>query len=237
MPSINTWKQLNAASGLAFGSFLVLHLGTFASLSLGWELAETNLHWARTFYQNPVLEILLVAALMVHTTSNYVLYMNRQKIAKGASSKKKVGEKDPPGTFELKVHRTAGAILGLSIFGHVASSRVASLLLLDDPSQFDYSFITRANELIPFNIMPVGLLVFSMAGAWHLVYGTRAALTVLFGGSVVGKPFPLPLKFLAMLFHLAMISAVAAVSGYYYVIDTKTKADLHEIMYKGMGMM
>jgi hypothetical protein len=40
-----------------------------------------------------------------------------------------------------------------------------------------------------------------------------------------------------MLFHLAMINAVAAVSGYYYVIDTKTKADLHEIMYKGMGMM
>jgi hypothetical protein len=238
MPSIATWKQLNAASGLAFGSFVVLHLGCHASLNLGWERAEANLQRARIIYQNPAFEILLLVVLMVHMASNAVLYTNRQKIQKAvafsgraSTSKKEAGAKEPEGTLELKAHRAAGIILGLSIFGHVAATRVAPLFILDDPSEYDYSFVTEANRRFPWNSFSIYLTFFAVAGVWHVIYGTRSALAILSGGSVHGTPFPMPLKFLSSACQLIMISAVAASTGYYYVIDTETKADLHENLF------
>jgi hypothetical protein len=238
MPSIATWKQLNAASGLAFGSFMVLHLGCHASLNLSWEKANANLHHARIIYQNPVFEILLFVVLMVHMASNVVLYTNRQKIHKAVafsssttSSKKEAGAKETQGTLELKAHRVAGIIQALSIFGHVAATRVAPFFILDDPSEYDYSFITFANRHFPWNTFSIYLMIFSAAGVWHLIYGARSAFVVLSGGSVHGTPFPMTLKFLSSACQLIMISAIAASTGYYYVIDTETKAELHEKIY------
>lgn len=238
MPSIVTWKKLNAASGLAFGSFMVLHLSCHASLNLGWERAEKNLHRARIIYQNPAFEILLLVALMVHMVSNVVLYTNRRKIHKAvafssstSSSKKEAGAKEPEGTLELKAHRAAGIILSLSIFGHVAATRIAPLLILDDPSEYDYSFVTQANRKFPWNSFSVYLMIFSVAGVWHVIYGTRSAFAILSGGSVHGTRFPMTLKFLSSACQMIMISAVAASTGYYYVIDTETKAALHEKLY------
>jgi hypothetical protein len=233
MPSIATWKKLNAASGLAFGSFMVLHLSCHASLNLSWELAEKNLHSARVIYQNPTFEALLFVVLMVHMASNAVLYINRQKIHKAIISsstngKKEADAKEPEGTLELKAHRAAGIILGISIFGHVAATRVAPLFVLDDPSEYDYSFVTEANRRFPWNTFSVYLMIFSVAGVWHVIYGARSALAILTGGSVVGTPFPMALKFLSSACQLIMISAVAASTGYYYVIDTDAKAALHE---------
>jgi succinate dehydrogenase hydrophobic anchor subunit len=238
MPSIATWKQLNAASGLAFGSFVVLHLSCHASLNLRWELAQTNLHRARMIYQNPAFEILLFVVLMVHMASNAVLYTNRQKIHKAiafssstTSSKKEAGAKEPQGTLELKAHRAAGIILALSIVGHVAATRVAPHLILDDPSEYDYSFVFEANKRFPWNSFSIYLIIFSVAGVWHLIYGARSAFAILSGGSVHGTPFPMTLKFLSSACQLIMISAVAASTGYYYVIDTETKAELHETLF------
>jgi succinate dehydrogenase hydrophobic anchor subunit len=238
MPSIATWKQLNAVSGLLFGIFVVLHLGCHASLNLSWEKANANLQHARMIYQHPAFEILLFVVLMVHMASNAVLYTNRQKIHKAVafsssttSSKKEAGAKEPQGTLELKAHRAAGIILALSVFGHVAATRVAPFFILDDPSEYDYSFVTEANKRFPWNSFSIYLMIFSVAGVWHLIYGARSALAVLSGGSVHGTPFPMTLKFLSSACQLIMISAVAASTGYYYVIDTETKAQLHEKLY------
>jgi succinate dehydrogenase hydrophobic anchor subunit len=240
MPSIATWKQLNAASGLVFGGFMVLHLGCHASLNLRWELAQKNLHRARMIYQNPAFETLLIVVLMVHMASNAVLYTNREKIHKAVhrtssgsttSSKKEVGAKEPQGTLELKAHRAAGIVLALSIFGHVAATRVAPFFILDDPSNYDYSFVTEANRHFPSNSFSIYLMIFSVAGVWHLIYGARSALAILSGGSVHGTPFPMTLKFLSSACQLIMISAVAASTGYYYVVDMETKADLHEKLF------
>jgi succinate dehydrogenase hydrophobic anchor subunit len=152
----------------------------------------------------------------------------RQKALRG---KKEAGAKEPEGTLELKAHRAAGIILGLSIFGHVAATRVAPLFILDDPSEYDYSFVTEANRRFPWNSFSVYLMIFAVAGVWHVIYGARSALAILTGGSVIGTPFPLALTFLSSACQLIMISAVAASTGYYYVIDTETKAALHEKLF------
>jgi hypothetical protein len=76
MPSIATWKQLNAVSALAFGSFVVLALGCHV---LTQPLGEGQRESAPCpdDLPNPAFEILL-AALMVIMASNAVLYVDRQ---------------------------------------------------------------------------------------------------------------------------------------------------------------
>jgi succinate dehydrogenase/fumarate reductase cytochrome b subunit len=235
MPSIQTWKKLTALSGLAFGTFLWMHLLCHASLSIRWELAQANLLKTRAIYQHPLFEAGMVLALLIHMMSNAVVVMHRRKIT--ALAAPAAEEKEPAGTtLELKAHRTAGIILGISIVGHVAATRIGPLLFLDDPAAYDYSFVAKVNDEVPYNLFSVYMAIFAMAAVWHGIYGTRSALAMLSGGSVIGTAFPVPLKFLASLSHLIMISAAASLTGYYYVIDKDAKAALHEDVFKGMGM-
>lgn len=225
MPSIGTWKKLQAASGLLFGAFLVMHLACHYSLNLGWETANETLEYFRKIYQQPVFEGVLLLATIVHMMSNTVIIMNRGKV----EAKKKVSS-------ELKGHRYSGYFLGFAIFGHVGATRIAPLLLLEDPSQYDYSFVAKVNEIVPMNIFAAYLIVLGMAGGFHLVYGIQSALATLSGSSIAGKPLPFPLKILANLNHVVIISAVLALTGYYYVVDTTTKADLHDKINEKLGI-
>jgi hypothetical protein len=132
------------------------------------------------------------------------------------------------------VHRYAGYFLGFSIFGHVGATRVAPLLFLEDLSQYDFSFVANAMQIMPgFSIY---LAVFGILGGWHLIYGTRSALATLSGSSVVVTPFPFVLKFVAMLSHLGIISAVLALSGVFYLVGTRSKAEMHDLIFSKIGI-
>lgn len=228
MVSTATLKKGSAASGLVFGVFLTMHLLSSYSLTFGMETANNNLRLFRKIYQNPVFEVTLLLALLTHIASNTTLYIRRQKID---SASKKEGGKEPAGTLELKAHRYAGNFLFVAVFGHVAFTRLAPLFLLDDPSQYDYTFITHASNLFGKLFFGGYLVLFGMAGGWHLIYGTRSAIATLSGSSIVGKPFPFALKPVAAINHLLIINAILAVTGFYCVIDTTTKADLYEKIY------
>jgi hypothetical protein len=228
MVSSATLKKVSAASGLVFGVFLMMHLFSHYSLILGMERANNNLRLFRKIYQHPAFEVTLLIALMAHMASNTMLYMQRQKI--NAASKKD-GGKEPAGTLELQYHRYAGYFLSLSIFGHVLATRLAPLYLLDDPSQYDYTFVTHATYLFGKSFFGGYLILMGIAGGWHLIYGTRSAIATLSGSSVVGKPFPFALKPVAAISHLLIINSILAVTGFYFVIDTETKADLYAKVY------
>jgi succinate dehydrogenase/fumarate reductase cytochrome b subunit len=227
MVSTASLKKISAVSGLGFAVFLVMHFLSHYSLILGVDTANDNLRLFRKIYQHPVFEVALLVALMAHMASNTMIYIKRQKI--DASSKKE-GGKEPAGTMELKGHRYTGYFLSMSIFGHVAATRLAPLFFLDDPSQYDYTFITHANNLFG-SLFGVYLALLGIAGGWHLIYGTRSAIATLRGSSVAGKPFPFALKPVAALSHLLIINAVLAASGFYYVVDTETKAELYNKVY------
>jgi hypothetical protein len=234
MPSIGSWKKLQAASGLTFGCFLIGHLVCHYSLSFGWDIAIGNLHRFRAVYQHPIVEVGLLLATVLHMVSNTVIILNRGKV--DAKVKKDGGQEPAAGSLELKGHRYTGFFLSFAIFGHVGATRIASLFILRDPSEYDYSFLVKANELVPMNVFHTYIALFGMAGGWHLIYGTRSALATLKGSSVFGKPFPLMLKPLALLNHILIISAVLALSGYYYKVDTTSKAVLHDQINKKLGL-
>jgi hypothetical protein len=123
--------------------------------------------------------------------------------------------------------------LSFAVIGHVAATRIAPVFTLDDPSQYDYSFITYAQKVLLGPLFGLYLMLFGIAGGWHLIYGTRSAITTLFlGSSVTGKPFPLALKPVAALSHILIINAILVVCfGMFYAVDLETKEDLYKRVY------
>lgn len=233
MVSLSTWKQLQAASGLAFGLFLALHFRSHYANIQGLDQGLSALQKVRGVYQRPIVELCLVATVLLHMTSNTILYLNRSKVD---STKKKDGGKEPAGSMELKAHRIAGIILALSIFGHVYATRIASLMTLDDPSLFDYRLIKMTNEYYPANLFAVYLVIFGMAANWHLLFGVRSALATLSGESVIGKPVPIPLKMLALLAHILIIWSVLSILGVFYKVDTEEQVETFETWRKALSM-
>jgi hypothetical protein len=123
---------------------------------------------------------------------------------------------------ELKAHRMAGYFMGLSIVGHVAATRLAPLYILhdDDASVYNYGFVHAAAHHLGGAPFYLYLIIFAMAGGWHLIYGTRSALATLLGTSGVAnnKPMPIVLKVMALTNHVFIILGVLTLSGWFYTI-------------------
>lgn len=162
MPSFSILKKLSAASGLVFGNFLAYHLFCHYSLYWkGWEAANESLVKGRVIYQNPVVEILLLVNVLVHMYSNTMLYLYRRQNTKSENNKNT--------SAELKAHRIAGYVMGFSIIGHVAATRLAPLVVLENPSVYDYGFVHAAAGHLGGAPFYVYLAMFAMAGGWHLL--------------------------------------------------------------------
>ena len=208
MPSFSTLKRTSAASGLVFGAFLAYHLYCHYSLYWkGYDAANNALIQGRVVYQNPLVEVLLALSVVVHMYANTALYLYRNK------------NKEKNASAELKAHRIAGYIMGLSIVGHVAATRLAPLYILeDDASVYNYGFVHAAASHLGGAPFYMYLMVFAMAGGWHLIYGTRSALATLSGTSVANKPVSIPLKVMALTNHVFILLGVLSLSGYFYTI-------------------
>jgi succinate dehydrogenase/fumarate reductase cytochrome b subunit len=236
--STTTWRKLQAASGLVFGAFLLLHWASHISLLLaGGDLDAGNdmLHRVRAIYQWPVNEAILFLALALHFLSNTVLYLRRSRIERNAAAKKSSSSSSSaaahiPGSLEHKAHRYAGYMLSVFVLGHVFATRIAPLLFLANGerqySNYDYAAISLAFEhALPYRLLPKLLIPFAMAANWHLVYGVRSALTTLFSGrrggvssSVTGTHFPIPLKMVALVLHICIIGSILSLTGTFYEI-------------------
>ena len=138
----------------------------FALFLPGFATAK-KIQWnLRLIYQNLYIEILLMLSLVIHMGTNIALYRKRQRLASSKEDGKVV-----KGSSELKAHRMAGYFLALTIAGHVGAVRVVPLFYLDDPSEFDYSFVAATMERIPGHVFSIYLAFLGMAGGWHLLFG------------------------------------------------------------------
>jgi succinate dehydrogenase/fumarate reductase cytochrome b subunit len=236
-----TWRKLQAASGLIFGIFLVLHWISHISLLLLGSLEAGNemLHRMRSIYQSsPLSEAMLVAlSLIVHLVSNTVQYLRRGQMEQNAAAKKHddddkkstgASSSPPPpstapyipGSLEHKAHRYAGYILSMFVFGHVYVTRLAPRRFLNDEQynqHYDYAAISLAFD--EYRLVPKLFVVFAMAANWHFVYGMRSALTTLLSNgrsSVTGTAFPIPLKTVVLALHILMIGSILALTGSVY---------------------
>jgi succinate dehydrogenase/fumarate reductase cytochrome b subunit len=162
--------QIQAVSGLAFATFLAIHLVNTAIAALGQLHYDAYQRAMRLYYQAPGIELLLVVvAPAVHVAVGVVRWRRRR------AKRREPGAPRSTGPLRTRLHRAAGYFLLVVIGGHAIATRGPGLIA-GEPA--DFSFLTFSLVQAPWIFYPYYVL-FGIAGAYHLVNGTLAALPVL----------------------------------------------------------
>ncbi|KAJ3020042.1 hypothetical protein HKX48_001400 [Thoreauomyces humboldtii] len=179
-------------SGLAFSSFTVLHLGGHLLSIVSFSWADSALFASRVFYQNPIVEPLVIGvSLLTHIGSSALRVAIRyRRQANLKASRKTVPEKAEqadagasvayPATSltvkELRYHRLTGYLLSVFIGGHVLATRITPLKVFMDPTIVDLTFITQTlNGQVKWLYFPY-FAAFGTAGIYHTAYGVQQVL-------------------------------------------------------------
>lgn len=197
------WIRAQAVSGLAFATFLVLHLLNTAVGAYGAEVYDGYQRAMRWYYQFPLVEILAVGvSALVHAVCGFVRIARRRKRG------------DPAAPLWLKLHRASGVFLAVVLLGHVAATRGPSLLLgVDvDFSYLHFSLVTWPAIMFPYYFILYG------CGAYHLTNGASLALRMLGVTGPLGSLSTRPrvrvaVAVLAVLAGAAGILAMAGLAG------------------------
>ena len=167
------WIRLQALTGLAFATFLALHLVNAMTASLGPEAYDGFQRAARRFYQHPLVEVLAIGvAGGMHVAIGAGRALARRRARRAAHS---AGAPMPRAPGWLRMHRACGWFLVLVIGGHFLATRGPGLWL-DTPA--DFSYLTFSLTHWPWLMAPYYLLLFS-CGAFHLLHGVPVAANVL----------------------------------------------------------
>lgn len=149
-------RKAQAVSGMVFGVFLALHLANTWLAGLSPAAYDGFQGWIRTVYQSPLVEPIVLGALVVHLAV--------------AVLRKRGGRPAPVGA-RARWHRNAGIFLAVFVFGHVVAVRGASFFAGVHPGFAGLSF-TLAQ--VPGYFYPYYLL-FGAAALYHGLNGLAVA--------------------------------------------------------------
>ncbi|MDA1263694.1 MAG: hypothetical protein O2816_01285 [Planctomycetota bacterium] len=164
-----TLARLQALSGLAFGTFLALHLASALAALGGPGGYDGALGAFRLYYQFPIVEIVMVAgAAVVHATCGVLRWRHRRALDR---------ERGHVGRAPrwLVWHRRSGWFLLAILVGHVLATRGPSLLL---GTEVEASYLGFSLATWPWMFYPYYLALF-VGGLYHLTQGASAALRQL----------------------------------------------------------
>jgi succinate dehydrogenase/fumarate reductase cytochrome b subunit len=151
------WRRVQAASGLAFGCFAAVHLVNQWLAPLGPEAYDGFQAAARAVYQQPAVELGLVALpLLVH----------------GVAAVRRMRIRGRRGGWRMRLHRVTGYALLAVILGHVAATRGPSLALGFHPG---FAGISFSLWWLP----GAFFAYFTLFGAAALYHGTNGTLLAL----------------------------------------------------------
>ncbi|KXS15758.1 hypothetical protein M427DRAFT_56583 [Gonapodya prolifera JEL478] len=236
--------RIQAASGLAFASFSVIHLSSWILLHSGsFDTADAALRVFRLYYQHPLVEPVVVGgSLLVHVGSSLARIARRQT---SAASRKSVtfepAEEDiaqeptattslSPVTLDKSYHRYAGWILALQVPIHVTATRINPLKILG--AQASAKVIGAHFASFPTVVYPVGFRVYyallATSGLYHTVAGIGYALKTLrllppsttdaAAAAVIAPSDETSLRIRRWVLLGLGLSTVAALSGVYYEV-------------------
>ena len=150
--------RIQALSGVAFAVFLSLHLANTAAAIISAGSYDAFQSVARSFYQQVMVEIVLVlGALILHILASLELARRRKRVR---------------ASVELRLHRYSGYFLVAVVFVHAMATRGAALFQgVHVAAQYvGFTLVTW-----PVIFFPYYALLFA-AGACHLFIGLRLAL-------------------------------------------------------------
>lgn len=157
--------RIQALSGLAFALFLSLHLVNVMASALGPGLYDAFQVRVRPLYQFPLVEVgVLLVALVVHITAG-ILRLRRRPRSRAWGRL----------PLRTRLHRASAYFLLVFVFGHIAATRLPSLL---DGVWLGFGGLAFAMEWLPGFFYPYYALL-GLCGLYHGSYGAYLALRAL----------------------------------------------------------
>lgn len=212
--------QVQAVTGLAFATFLLVHLVNTALATFGQGTYDGYQRAVRHYYQAPGLELVLVVlAPLLHVAAGLVRARRRLRKARERSAS--------PGPLRNRLHRYAGYVLVLFFVGHVIATRGPGLVM-DEPA--DFSFLTFSLEQYPAWFYPYYAL-FALAGSYHLIHGVASALPVLRARVSQRWLAPRSPRFwtAAGVAGALLLVGLTALGGLWFEVDTRRFDTWHEV--------
>lgn len=192
--------RLQARTGLVIAVFVVMHLTTALAAHFGPEGYDGMQRLTRFVYQNPVSEIVLLTAIVVHVIASVRRMRLRTK-------------REAP-NLRVRLHRYAGYFLLLVIIGHVAATRLPALLY---GIHVGFAALSYTMTRYPYYFYPYYALL-ALSGLYHMAHGVPVALGTL-GVRVPqalrkGPTFVIPVSVLGV----GLVLALLAIGGVFFPI-------------------
>jgi len=221
-PSDRTLIRIQAASGAVFASFATLHLANSMIANFGHHMYDGLQELLRHFYQNPLVEISLAGALVMHVSTS-ALRIFRRSQRKAANAKKNPPKIESVGLFSrlklspLAFHKYSGYYLAGVLSIHVTATRILPLQhgILADFSDVSFTLVQYPLVFYPYYTL------LALSGFYHVYFG------LIQSAKVFGIKVPQFLSSQSLFFKgtlalgsVALCSAVLAFGGNYYPIPT-----------------
>ncbi|MCX4242074.1 hypothetical protein [Paraliomyxa miuraensis] len=203
--------RLQAISGLVFSAFLLLHLTNVMLSAFGPGLYDAFQIRIRPIYQFPLFEIgVLMTSLVVHIATG-VIRLRRRPRSRGFW-------KLP---LRTRLHRASAYFLLVFIAGHIAATRLPSLL---DGVWLGFAGLSYSMAFLPQYFYPYYVLL-GLCGLYHGGYGAYLALRGLGirlpSIAALGLRVKVPLVIGAVLIILGVLSF----GGLFYPIADPHQSD------------
>ena len=150
-------KKIQAATGVIFAVFVLIHLANTYLAGFGPAAYDTVQGALRTVYQFPPVEVLLLAALAVHVVVGVMRIVQEPKRTLSARA---------------RWHRYAGFFMMVFIVGHILAVRGSSWFFDIYPG---FEGLAFSLEYVPAYFYPYYFLL-GMAGFYHALNGLSIAL-------------------------------------------------------------
>ncbi|TPX32981.1 hypothetical protein SmJEL517_g04038 [Synchytrium microbalum] len=205
---------IQSGTGLTFATFATIHLGGHLLSHIDFDLSNSVLHAVRPYYQNAVVEpIVVFGSVIIHAVVSVTRWYLRRGRTSGAA---KENSTVPYAVSERKWHRNMGWVLLPLFCIHSNATRIGLLkgYALDKMPNFDLYQASLPAHLFPmfftpyYSLLTGGLLI-------HMAYGIGYAMQTF------GVKMPtIQDKDKRTIWYYALaaigISTTLAVSGYYY---------------------
>ena len=214
--------RIQALSGLVFAVFVSLHLGNVMVSAFGPGLYDAFQVSIRPLYQNPVIELgVLATALVVHIVVG-ILRIRRRPRSRGWARL----------PLRTRLHRMSAYFLLLVIVGHITATRAPTLL---EGFWIGFAGLSFSMESMPGIFYPY-YLALGLCGLLHGGYGSYLALRSL-GVSLpsvsrLGPWVILPMIIAAILVTLGVLSF----GGHLYAIDDPWQSDFAQFAEEYFGV-
>ncbi|KXS15755.1 hypothetical protein M427DRAFT_56580 [Gonapodya prolifera JEL478] len=225
-PSLDaTLRRIQAATGIIFSTFTVVHLCSWLLLHAGsFDAATKAMNFFRAYYQNPLVEPTLAASAAAHVSVSAWRVLRRSPASNNATAKPSGGSQTSPTSPLVQdrlYHRYAGWILTALVPVHVFATRFNPYLALGavESARIVGPHLASHVTVEQPGVFLVYYALLTTSGLFH----TIAGLSYAFQALKIRLPFPLSslvsptsLRLRQILLTTLSISTVLALCGYYY---------------------